>query len=112
MLADGAAQALYTFAQTTSAVNGREKGKANGATDLTFQGSHAKSRQLPRGEIPPNREGAAFVPLPFSLEFREQPFHVQGAGNHGQSPFGGTRPLILLAIAVEFDAVAVVVAQV
>ena len=41
-MSDGAAHALYTFAQTTSAVNGTNRGAANGVTDLTFQGSHAR----------------------------------------------------------------------
>jgi Zn-dependent M28 family amino/carboxypeptidase len=40
-MADGAAHALYTFAQTTSAVNGTNRGAAHGVTDLTFQGPHA-----------------------------------------------------------------------
>jgi Zn-dependent M28 family amino/carboxypeptidase len=41
-MSDGAAHALYTFTQTTSAVNGTSRGAANGITDLTFQGSHAR----------------------------------------------------------------------
>jgi hypothetical protein len=35
-MADGAAQALYTFAQTTSAVNGTSRGATQGVTDLAF----------------------------------------------------------------------------
>jgi Zn-dependent M28 family amino/carboxypeptidase len=41
-MADGAAHALYTFAQTTSAVNGTNRGTGDRVTDLTFQGSHAR----------------------------------------------------------------------
>jgi hypothetical protein len=41
-MSDGAAHALYTFAQTTSAVNGTNRRAADGVTDLTFQGSHAR----------------------------------------------------------------------
>ena len=41
-MSDGAAHALYTFAQTTSAVSGTDRGQTSGVTDLEFKGSHAR----------------------------------------------------------------------
>jgi hypothetical protein len=41
-MSDAAAHATMTFAQTTSAVNGTEKGTAKGVSDMEFKGPKAQ----------------------------------------------------------------------
>jgi len=38
-MSDAAAHAVLTFAMTTSAVNGTDKGKGQGSSDFDYQGS-------------------------------------------------------------------------
>jgi hypothetical protein len=41
-MSDAAAHAALTFAQSTSAVSGTEKGTAKGVTDMEFKGPKAQ----------------------------------------------------------------------